>query len=474
MKFKAHSADLEKLTAIISGLNDLMSNEYFQFFLDAVSESYIIVDQRGSINFINSASEALNEIRRRDYIGKPIKLLDQEHVPGFKSVEEKFQNAKEVSEIYFDDNGCRCLFITRTIFNSSDDVVFYIIYQQNIDAILKLSDTGYETNKFIELKDTNIPHSDLEKDKTLIGLDADHVNMGMKALKMGSRIHFTGESGTGKTEVAQFLHASVMGKRKPFIHVNCGSIPETLFESELFGYERGSFTGANQKGKLGLIEAANGGTLFLDEVGEIPMSSQPKLLNFLENGTIQKVGSTVIKKVNVKVISATNRDLFNMVKERVFREDLYYRLSVIVIDIPSLKNRVELIPKLVSRIVKDINHRRDSPFVLDDACMKALCRYHYPGNIRELQNILEYAAVCSDGMATLEDFPFHVLERVENNSCIAEKNDGNDTELLPLKERVRNFEKEYIEKALDKYGSKRKTAEALKVDIATVVRKLKR
>lgn len=474
MRFKEQTVDLEKLSAIIVGLDELMSNEFFQYFLDALSESYVILDQRGSIAFINSASEAINDIRRRDYTGKPIKILEQEQVPGFTAITNKFQNAQTSSEVYFDNNGHRCLFVTRAIYNASHDVVFYIVHQKNIDAVIRLSNTGNETDKFLGLTDAVSPDIDLHEERVLIGLDADHISMGIKALEMGSRILLTGESGTGKTEVAQFLHESVMGKRKPFIHVNCGSIPESLFESELFGYERGSFTGASQKGKLGLIEAANGGTLFLDEVGEIPMSSQPKLLNFLENGTIQKVGSTVIKKVNVNVVTATNRDLLCMVNDGAFRGDLFYRISVISIDIPPLKYRVELIPKLVERIVKAINQRRNTPFSISQYCLEMLCEYQYPGNIRELQNILEHAAVCCEDVATPDHLPDYIMsepsEHARNGETMVVAGMGSSS----LKEIVRDFENECIEQAVKKYGSKRKAAEALKVDIATVVRKLKR
>jgi DNA-binding NtrC family response regulator len=211
-----------------------------------------------------------------------------------------------------------------------------------------------------------------------------------------------GESGTGKELVAQAVHEASPRAAKPLVVVDCASLPETLFESELFGHERGAFTGANTS-KPGLVEAASGGTLFLDEVGDIPLLMQVKLLRLLESGTYRRVGSTELRRTDVRVVAATHRDLKGMVADGRFREDLYYRLSTFPIALPALRDRVEDIPLLaVALLARVAPHRRLS---LSAGALALLARHPFPGNVRELRNVLERASLLADG-ATIE--PLHV------------------------------------------------------------------
>jgi DNA-binding NtrC family response regulator len=211
-----------------------------------------------------------------------------------------------------------------------------------------------------------------------------------------------GESGTGKELVAQAVHEASPRAAKPLVVVDCASLPETLFESELFGHERGAFTGASTS-KHGLVEAASGGTLFLDEVGDIPLPMQVKLLRLLESGTYRRVGSTDLRRTDVRVVAATHRDLKAMVAEGRFREDLYYRLSTFPIALPALRDRVEDIPLLaVALLARVAPQRRLS---LSAGALAVLQRHAFPGNVRELRNVLERAALLADG-ASIE--PVHV------------------------------------------------------------------
>jgi DNA-binding NtrC family response regulator len=211
-----------------------------------------------------------------------------------------------------------------------------------------------------------------------------------------------GESGTGKELVAQAVHEASPRAANPLVVVDCASLPETLFESELFGHERGAFTGANTS-KPGLVEAASGGTLFLDEVGDIPLPMQVKLLRLLESGTYRRVGSTELRRTDVRVVAATHRDLKGMVAEGRFREDLYYRLSTFPITLPALRDRVEDIPLLaVALLARVAPQRRMS---LSTGALAVLQRHAFPGNVRELRNVLERAALLADG-ASIE--PVHV------------------------------------------------------------------
>ncbi|MBA4341988.1 MAG: Fis family transcriptional regulator [Methylibium sp.] len=203
-----------------------------------------------------------------------------------------------------------------------------------------------------------------------------------------------GESGTGKELVAQAVHEASPRAANPLVVVDCASLPETLFESELFGHERGAFTGANSS-KPGLVEAASGGTLFLDEVGDIPLPMQVKLLRLLESGTYRRVGSTELRRTDVRVVAATHRDLKAMVTDGRFREDLYYRLSTFPITLPALRDRIEDIPLLAVALLARV--AADRRLSLSSAALDLLKAHPFPGNIRELRNVLERASLLADG-----------------------------------------------------------------------------
>ena len=220
-------------------------------------------------------------------------------------------------------------------------------------------------------------------------------------------ILITGETGTGKELVARAVHERSSRKAYPFVAINCSSIPENLFESELFGYEEGSFTGARKGGKMGKIEMAQGGTLFLDELGEMPLHAQPKLLRVLQDYELERVGSTEKISLNIRVIAATNRDLSDMMKSGKFRQDLYYRIGVINLELPPLRNRTEDIMPIASDYLRNLKNRMDTTLEgFDEEVTHFMLRYSWPGNIRELQNVIEYATNLSDGrMMSIGDLP---------------------------------------------------------------------
>ncbi len=219
-----------------------------------------------------------------------------------------------------------------------------------------------------------------------------------KVAQTDASITIYGESGSGKEVLAKYIHENSLRKNEIFVPVNCATIPEALMESEIFGYEKGSFTGANKSGKSGLFELANNGTLFLDEIGEMPINLQPKLLRVLETGEIRKLGGTTTKKINVRIISATNRNLLNMVKEGTFREDLYYRLNIIPITMPALRERVEDIEPLINFFLNIYNYKYHKSVTIDHSYKNAMINYTWPGNVRELKNAIQ-RYVITDGMS---------------------------------------------------------------------------
>ncbi|WP_172976263.1 sigma-54-dependent Fis family transcriptional regulator [Thioclava sp. JE_KL1] len=302
------------------------------------------------------------------------------------------------------------------------------------------------------------------------------ISRGERALLQGARVIITGESGVGKTEIARHLHNFVANGVDPFIAVNCAAIPESLFESELFGYEKGAFTGASTEGKKGLIEAAEGGTLFLDEIGEIPLPLQAKLLSFLEEGTILRIGGTRPRRVNVRVISATNRDLLEMSEDRRFRTDLYYRLAVVNMPMKPLRDVPELLDHLIDRFLTAINQRRSAPLHLSDDLRARLRAYHYPGNIRELWNLMQQISVLGDDE---EELPRRLMAL---DPTQAQHSYGSSPDSAPaplaegasLRDAVSEYELRIIEDAIRVHGSKRKAAAALGVDIGTISRKTRK
>jgi len=286
-----------------------------------------------------------------------------------------------------------------------------------------------------------------------------------KVIPSKANILITGDSGTGKGLVAQAIHESGPRKDKPFISINCGAIPENLLESELFGHKKGSFTSAVED-KKGLITMASGGTLFLDEVGELPSSLQVKLLNVIQNKELTPVGDTRVIAVDVRIIAATNADLMQRVKDGRFREDLFYRLNVIEIRIPSLRERKDDIPLLIKHYLNVFNEEAGKKIKdMDYEAMKAMLAYDWPGNIRELRNTLERAVVLAEGdIVTLHDLPdkFRALdlEGIATSS---------------LRQALDDYEREYIRRSLaETKGNKDATATRLGIDLATLYRKLKK
>jgi DNA-binding NtrC family response regulator len=281
-----------------------------------------------------------------------------------------------------------------------------------------------------------------------------------------SSVMITGKSGTGKELVARSLHFKSRRQNKPFIAVNCGAIAENLIESELFGHKKGAFTGAISD-KEGLIKAADGGTLFLDEISELPLSLQVKFLRALQEREVTPVGSTTSLPVNVRIIASTNRDLKEEIKSGKFREDLYYRLNVVEISLPSLKEREEDIPLLADHFLNKYRTEMNKNIKgIDNEVIRALISYEWKGEVRELENVMERAVIfCKSEFITLNELP-------ETFSHASSSVDF--SKLGSLEVAIRRFEKEYILKALESNNNdKEKTSELLQVGLSTLYRKLK-
>lgn len=283
--------------------------------------------------------------------------------------------------------------------------------------------------------------------------------LAQRIAKVDSIVLLLGESGTGKSLLAKHIHKISPRKNGPFITVNCASIPPELMESELFGYSKGAFTGADEKGKIGLIELASEGTLFLDEIGELPPKMQAKLLQVLQEQQYFKVGGREIKKVKCRIIAATNRDLHKMIEQGLFREDLYYRLNIFEIEIPTLQERKEEIMSLVYYFLEKFNNKYKTSHQISKKCMDLFLQYHWPGNVRELENIIErLVVVTEENMIHDWDLPKTLQNQLSSAPLLS----------LPdqpkaLDKAVNELERQIIQKTYNELGSSYAVAKVLNI-----------
>jgi transcriptional regulator with PAS, ATPase and Fis domain len=446
---------------------------------NTIKAGLIITDKNGMVLWGNQYYSDLAKFNIQDYYGKNIREISKRE--NIKLPEEKFlldtaiETKKEVHEVVKYNTEDYVISTVSPVQGKDGHILFFLYTITNYSETVRMQK---------ELSLSHARTSALEKQlqevqfRKLLGDDVVIKDKEMKRIfQMGSKLAFVsasvlilGESGVGKDVLAKFIHNSGDRKDYPFIHVNLGAIPKELFESQLFGYAPGAFTGASKNGKLGLIQLADKGTLFLDEVGELPLDIQVKLLQVLQDKAVRAIGSTEMVPVDVRIISATNRDLEKMVQQGTFRLDLYYRLNVIELRIPPLRQRKDDIPLLASAFLQEFNakyemHKELSPEVL------ALFRdYSWPGNIRELRHIVESLVVIGQvQIITPEQLPVeYQIKRIKKQVEALTYGDSG------LKNIVENLEKQVISDALAKYPTATAAAASLKIDPSTLAKKRKK
>lgn len=369
------------------------------------------------------------------------------------------KNALITATPYFDQNGN-----IQFVVSNLRDITEMNRIQKELEKTLQINQVYQNTLKQLQYK-LGSSHQLVYECKTMDRV----VSQANRFAENNLPILFLGESGVGKDVLAHYVH-EVSKREGSFIKINCGAIPENLLESELFGYEKGAFTGAHDA-KKGLIELANKGTLFLDEIGDLPFALQVKLLNVLQDYKIRRLGGTVTKEVDVRIIAATNIDLESLIEEKKFRLDLYYRLNVLTITVPPLRERKEDIPSLVFHFLEGLGDKYKQKKNINTQVLDQFMEYHWPGNIRELKNIVERLYHLSeDPIITVEDLPAGIQrEPVHSNIIPIKKN--NIKELQPLKDAVTSFEREYITYTLEQSTSLQECANHLGISLSTLVRK---
>lgn len=428
--------------------------------LDAASEGIIAVDREGIITTFNRAAEKILNIQAAEALGSSIAELLSPDVPVLKTIitGESYDN----EEIILDTEKLKSHYITsgRPILDETGRPVGAVTSMQAIESVMKLvySFTSPSVITFDEI----IGNSDkIRRVK----------DMAQVVAKGNSTVLIQGESGTGKELFARSIHMASPRKNKPFVPVNCAALPDSLLESELFGYESGAFTGAKKGGKQGLFKYADKGTIFLDEISELPLHLQVKLLRVLQESRIRKVGAEEEISIDVRVIASTNRNLEDMIKKGQFRRDLFYRLAVIPLVIPPLRERKEDIPilaaKFISKLSQKMNIQVDG---ISKEALKKLQYYDWPGNIRELANVIERAMyLCGPCIEATH----LILKEDEFDELIDKEDQRDELHLLKLKDLVAQTEKNAINDALKRYGSIRKAGRILGVSHGTVINKMK-
>ncbi|MEY9867031.1 PAS domain S-box-containing protein [Peribacillus sp. B2I2] len=444
--------------------------------LDAIIEnSYdgiYITDQDGITLYTNSAIERITGIPKEYYIGKSVDQLIKRGILNASVTHKVVKLRRTVSVVQDNFAGKETLITGSPVFNAAGEIEQVVT---NIRDLSDLNELMHELTKVNELN--NQYKQEIEKLRKITSQDgvvfvSDKMKMIYEIAERISDIDATvlilGETGVGKDVLARNIYnRSIRSKKGDFIKINCGAIPADLLESELFGYEGGAFTGANQKGKPGMFELAESGILFLDEVGELPLQLQVKLLRALQEREIQRIGGTKPKKIDVRIIAATNRNLSEMVKSGDFREDLFYRLNVIPITIPPLRERREDILALIDLFLTKANEQYKFSKEIDSRLKEYFYQHDWPGNVRELINIVERLVVLTDNhLLSINDLPEEY--QPEN------RNQPNRNSSLTLKEAVERAEKEILTKAAQTYQTTYEIAEALDSSQATIVRKLKK
>lgn len=450
---------------VIKNIEDILESSFDGFY---------ITDGDANTILLNKAYETITGLRREDLIGHNMYELEDNKAISksatlmvlrdktVKTIEQEFQTGK------------RALVSSTPIFDSEGNITMVVTNVRDLSALQLLKSQMEHSKKLTDKYRIEIEAMRLQ----ILGTDEliahdekmlETLNLAKRVALVDTTVLVLGETGVGKEEVAKFIHKNSNRKEQIFIKINCGAIPENLIESELFGYEKGSFSGADKNGKLGIFEVANGGTMFLDEIGELPLEMQVRLLRVLQEKEIVRIGGLHPIKIDVRLIAATNRDLEEMVTLGHFRKDLYYRLFVVPITLLPLRERREDILPLAKYFCQELNEKYGWEKKLTGDALSLIYGHKWMGNVRELKNTIERAVVMSDSeWISSEDI--QPLNNFEQEEMLIRES----PEFPSLKEAVAQFEASLLERAYLRFGNVRDAAKALNIDSSTFVRKRQR
>lgn len=459
-------SELEELSHQLDTVKEI--NKELEAVIESVDDGIVVADKQGFILRVNNAYQNITGITAEEYVGKHVHDLVKEGYinRSISDVVIKRQSRVNIVDVR---NGKELLLTGNPVFNESGELVRVVTAIRDVTELHNLKEQFAKSEQIRDKYYHELEH--LRSQQPFSKIITRNPEMKKKldqafyVAQVESTVLILGESGVGKDLLARLIHRASKRARQPFIKINCGAIPASLLESEFFGYEPGAFTGALKEGKPGLFELAHGGTLFLDEVGELPLDLQVKVLRSVQDKEITKLGGKKIISLDVRIISATNRDLEEMVRNKMFRQDLFYRLNVVPILLPPLRERKEDILTLVAEFLGKFNKRYGYQKWIHPDVMQCFLSYDWPGNIRELENIIERLVVtCRDDCITTEalsGFTTSLADRAGKN-------------LSYFKQILENEEKQIISEAYRKAGSTRKAAKMLGISQSCVVKKMKK
>ncbi|GBF34438.1 sigma-L-dependent transcriptional regulator [Desulfocucumis palustris] len=462
----------EQAIVIIQKRPEVMLKKELDAILDCLYDGIWITDGQGVTVRVNKALENIANIDAGEVVGRHVLEPRDE---GKFSVSVNWlaiQDRKPVTSLDEYWSGKCCLTSSIPVFNDQGEIWRAVATVRDITLLQESYTELLNAKEQVRLYRDELDR--LEEERQLGGEFVGNSAAVQKVIstvrrlaKVDSTVLILGETGVGKDVVAKMIHNLSFRADAPFIKVNCGAIPETLIESELFGYEKGSFTGARREGKPGMFELAQGGTIFLDEVAELPLQLQVKLLQAVEEHTIFRIGGIQPVKLNLRIIAATNRNLEEMIAKEMFREDLYYRLKVLPVSIPPLRERKEDIPLLVNHLIKKLNEKMGlAAKRFAKGTVDIMSCYHWPGNVRELRTVIEHLLVMVEGDTIIpDDLPSSLRRSAGQESVV---------NIQPLKQAVQELEKKIISLAIKQYRNSYEVAKVLQVNQSTVIRKAKK
>lgn len=456
---------------------------YMQTILQTIDDSCTVIDENGHVLTWTKGAEKIFSVKAEEIIGKPITdFFSADRLEILKSlqygtnVRNRQHHARKDLVVLINSNPVQL----------DENIIGAVVSETDITNQIRLNDELFSTSEKLfnleeEIRKTaenENPFSSIRGNSQAL---KQTLHLAQKAATTDASVLIHGESGVGKELFAKAVHHLREQEKAPFVAINCGAIPAGLFESEILGYEKGAFSGADQKGKKGKVELAKNGTLFLDEIGEMPLDMQVKILRLLQEKTFYRVGGTTEVQIDFRVVAATNKDLKQLVDEGKFREDLYYRLNVVTLMIPPLRERPEDIIELTHYFLYDLSRRYNKPIHgISQHVMQSLLQHDWPGNIRELKNVVERLIVFSEnGEIQSTHLPFDVeaqqVEQIQEPTPTTSYFVTHEQDQRPLKERLEEYEKAILIEELKKVdGNKQLCAKNLQITRATLYNRLKR
>lgn len=450
-----------------------------ELILEAIHDDILIADANGIILKMSKSFEAMYGVKREDTIGKTVFEMEERGI--FKpSITAMVLNTGEKTTMRQKNSLGRDIVVSAVPILDGDGKILKVIsFSRDVTDYLAMQEQYHQMERKIQQYS-----AELQELRTMVRRKGDIIaeshsmrslmSLADKIASYDTNVLIAGESGVGKSMLAKYLHQTGSRCQETFVEINCGAIPENLMESELFGYEAGAFTGAGKTGKAGLIEIADKGTLFLDEISELPLNLQVKLLKVLQDKCFMRVGGTKPIHSDFRLISASNRNLRQEVETGTFREDLFYRINVINLEIPPIRNRQEDLIHLIARFMEQFNDRYQENKKLSPQVYKHLLNYRWPGNVRELENIIERIIITSNGMEIAEEaLPEYLLKTIDviEPKLFSEEPGSSEP---ALSDSVRNLEKEQILRAYEKHGTTTGVARELGISQPTAYRKVKK